>query len=229
MQIGMCEHSETGRQLHCSLQERCTRRPVPAAEPPACRVPHLGGCGVLCEAVVVAGAVIPGWVAPGDREVVDCHRLAADQCDRLRADGGNGNFEAGVVAAVGWVVGLGRSPIADEEVLASAEAAEAEFFAAGEVEFGTSPRGAVVPVEAAQGVGRTLAWLLGWEPRPPVALPRRPVPSAEQLFDEALAAEPHRRWLPEERELARSAAVREAGRLAELAARADALAQSPSA
>jgi hypothetical protein len=66
-------------------------------------------------------------------------------------------------------------------------------------------------------------WLLGWERRPPVPLPRRPVPSVEQLYEEALAAEPHRTWLPEERNAAWSAAQREAARLAELAARADAL------
>ena len=161
----------------------------------------------------------------GDQQVADCHRLAADRCDRLRAARrGEGNYEAGVVAALGWVVGVGHSPIANVRLAASPEAAKAEILAAGEVEFGTSPRGAVVPTEAAQGIGKTLAWLLGWESRPPVPLPRRPAPSAEQLFEEALAAEPHRRWLPEERNAARLAALRESARLAELAERADKLA-----
>ena len=63
--------------------------------------------------------------------------------------------------ALSWVVGTARSPITDLDRPVDPGAVEAEFFAAGEVEFGTSPRGAVVPVEAAQAVGRTLAWLLG--------------------------------------------------------------------
>src|SRR5829696_6535914 len=173
----------------------------------------------------MARAAIPSWVVPADHQVADCHRLAADRCDRLREAGrGDGNYEAGVVAALGWVVGVGLSPITDVGLAASAGAAEAECLAAGEVESGTSPRGAVVPAEAAQGVGKTLGWLLGWDLRPPVPLPRRPAPSAEQLFEEALAAEPHRRWLPEERNAARLAALRESARLAELAELADKLA-----
>jgi hypothetical protein len=40
--------------------------------------------------------------------------------------------------------------------------AEGEFFVAGAVEFDESPLSAVVTAETAQGVGRTLSWLLGW-------------------------------------------------------------------
>lgn len=171
---------------------------------------------------VIRPAVMPTWVVPADQQVIDCGRLAAAV---VRAAGrGELPYEAGVLAAVSWVRGASRSPITDEAEPATAEAVEAEWFAAGEVELGGSPRGAVVPADAAQGVRRTLAWLLGREPRPPVPLPRRPVPTAEELYVEALAAQPYRAWLPEEREAARSAAARESARLARLAARADALA-----
>ena len=167
----------------------------------------------------MVGAAVPSWVVPGREQVVDCRRLAGDGADR---PAGAASYEAGVVGTLDWVAGLGRSPVTDADLSASAEAAEAEFFAAGEVEFGVSRRGAVVSAEAAQGVSRTLAWLLGWEQRPPVSLPRRPVPTAEQLYEEALAAEPHRTWLPEERNgPGRRRSGRQA-RLGELAARAHA-------
>jgi hypothetical protein len=63
---------------------------------------------------------------------------------------------------------------------------ESEFFVAGGVELGDSQLSAVVTTAAAQSVGRTLSWLLGWERQPPVELPRRPVPTAEQLYDQAV-------------------------------------------
>jgi hypothetical protein len=158
------------------------------------------------------GARRPEWVAPAEQQLLDCLRLAV----------GSGTFEAGVVAALGWVLGTGRRPLTDANVPASPQTAEEEFFVAGKVELGESPLSVVIPAELAQGVGRALAWLLGWEPRPPIDLPRRPVPTAKQLYDEAIAAEPWRYRLPEEQAAARLAARREAARLALLAARADA-------
>lgn len=158
---------------------------------------------------------VPAWVMPDEPQVIDCGRLAAAVA--------SGEYEAGVAEAVAWVVGRSLAPIIGEELDPTPEAAEAEWFAAGEVELGRSPRGAVVPASTAQGVRRTLAWLLGRDPNPPIPLPRRPVPTAEELYAEALAAEPHRSWLPEDRQAARSTALREAARLAHLAARADSL------
>jgi hypothetical protein len=177
-----------------------------------------------CHSRRMARAVIPAWVVPAEHQVIDCHRLAAAGRDVACAFGSrDGSFEAGVAAAVSWVVGTGRSPITDRELLPTPQAVQEEFLAAGEVELERSPRCAVVPLEAGQAVRRTLAWLLGWEHRPPVPLPRRPVPSAEQLFEEARAAT-LRPWLPEERDAAWLAALREADRLVRLAARADSLA-----
>lgn len=80
---------------------------------------------------------------------------------------------------------------------ASAQAAEEEFFVAGAVEFGDSTLSAVVTAETVQGIGRTLSWLLGWQPQTPIDLPRRPAPTAEQLYDDAVAAQPRRFRLPE--------------------------------
>jgi hypothetical protein len=165
----------------------------------------------LCQAGLVALAV-PEWVEPAEQQLVDCRRLVT----------GGGRFEAGVAAALGWVLGTGRSPITGADVPASAQTAEEEFFVAGKVELGESPLSAVIPAELAQGVGRTLAWLLGWEPRSPIDLPRRPVPTAEQLYEEAVTAEPWRYRLPEEQAAGRLAAQREAARLARLAALGDA-------
>ena len=158
---------------------------------------------------------IPAWVLPDERQVVDCGILAAAVTDR--------EYEAGVAAVVDWTMGRSHSPITSDELDPAQDVAEAEWLAAGEVELGRSPRGAVVPVPTAQGARRTLAWLLGREQRPPIPLPRRPVPTPEELYAEALAAEPQRSWLPEERQAARSTALREAARLAQLAERADSL------
>jgi hypothetical protein len=170
-------------------------------------------------------AVPPSWVMPEARQLADCFRLAADDSRRLRAGGlADGNYEAGVASTVAWVLAVGPPPVTGQPAEPRRAAAEAEMAAAGEVELGRSPRGATVPADAAQGARRTLAWLLGLDPHPPVPLPRRPLPSAEQLYEEVIAAEPHRRWLPEDHTAARLAASREADRLARLATRADSLA-----
>lgn len=164
-----------------------------------------------CQASYVDLAV-PDWVAPDSQQVVDCYRLTASS---------ESAFRRGVAAALGWVLGLAPGPLTMGNVTACPEAAEREFFVAGKVELGDSPLSAVHPPAAAQGVGRTLSWLLGWERRPPVGLPRRPPPTAEQLYEETVAAQPWRYRLPEQQLAARMAAEREARRLARLAALAD--------
>jgi hypothetical protein len=159
----------------------------------------------------------PLWVVPADQQLVDAELLAVDVADS-RA------YEAGVAAALLWVLRRRNTPLTDRDVPATQRAAEEEFFVAGAVEFDDSPLSAVVPGETAQGVGRTLSWLLGWQPEAPIDLPRRPVPTAEQLYAEAVTAEPWRFRLPEEQAAGRLAAQREATRLSWLAARADRLA-----
>lgn len=162
-------------------------------------------------------SAVPQWVVPAGQQLVDARLLAADVADS--------RFEAGVAAALRWVLQGRRTPLTDRDLPATPQAAEEEFFVAGAVEFGDSPLSAVVTAETAQGVGRTLSWLLGWQPQPPIDLPRRPVPTAEELYAEAIAGEPWRFRLPEEQEAGRLAAQREAARLASLAARADRLAE----
>jgi hypothetical protein len=111
-------------------------------------------------------AVILAWVIPDAQQVLDCVRLAGAMRDGCRAAGrGDGDYAAGVAAAAAWVIGSSPAPITGDDVPPAPEPVEAEFFAAGEVELGRSPRGAVVAVDAAQAVRRTLAWLLGWERR----------------------------------------------------------------
>jgi hypothetical protein len=158
---------------------------------------------------------VPTWVAPGAEQVADCGALAAVV---------QAQYEFGVVTALRWITGMGPSPMIGEPGAATRAAAEAEYFLAGQVEMGESPQSATIPTATAQGVLRTLAWVLGWEIDPPVDLPRRPVPTADQLYGEAVAAEPWRYHLPEEQAAGRLAAQRQAARLARLAARADELA-----
>jgi hypothetical protein len=169
----------------------------------------------LCQAAPVASAV-PHWVVPTREQVSDAELLATDVAQPR-------TYEAGVVAALRWVLGDAHSPLTDLDSPATADAAEEEFFVAGAVEFDDSPLSAVTSAATAQGVGRTLSWLLGWQRQPPIDLPRRPVPTAEQLYEEAVAAEPWRFRLPEEQAAGRLAARRETVRLSRLAARADGL------
>lgn len=155
---------------------------------------------------------VPFRVAPSDQQVADCVALAT----AVRAP-----YEDGVGAALRWVTGASPSPVTGMKQPATREAAETEFFVTGRVELGESPLSATIPAATAQGVLRTLAWLLGWENDPPVPLPRRPVPTAEELYAEATGAEPWRYRLPEEQAAGRLDAQREAARLSRLAARAD--------
>jgi hypothetical protein len=158
---------------------------------------------------------VPTWITPGARQLADCVVLAAEV---------QAQYEFGVVTALRWITGRDPSPITGEPAAVTRAAAEAEYFIAGQVELGESPLSATIPPATAQGVLRALAWLLGWETNPPIELPRRPVPTADQLYDEAVAAEPWRYRLPEDQAAGRLAAQRQAARLARLATRADELA-----
>jgi hypothetical protein len=151
------------------------------------------------------------WVVLDEQRLRDCRRLvtAAEP------------FLTGVSAALGWVLDGGPAPLTPTGAVASRKAAEAEYFVAGKVELGESPLSAVVDPATTQGIARTLAWLLGWEREPPIEMPRRPVPTTDQLYAEAVAAESWRYELPEEQATGRLAAEREAARLARLVAEAD--------
>jgi len=182
--------------------------------------PHLvlleypGLHGVLWDAAPMA---VADWPVPTEQQLTDCRRLADSRA-------ANSAYDAGVSSTVSWIGGAGNSPLTSQPPPASRAAAEQEFHVAAEVELEDSPLSAVISTATAQAVRRTLAWLLGLDEHPPIELPRRPVPTARQLYDEAVAAEPWRYDLPEARAAAQLAAAREAARLAELAARADELA-----
>jgi hypothetical protein len=169
-----------------------------------------GPAAVAAESALMSVTVL-AWMVPDEQRLRDCRKLVTAAKP----------FLAGVSAALGWVLDGGPAPLTPTGAVASRAAAEAEYFVAGKVELGESPLGAVIDPATAQGVARTLAWLLGWEREPPIELPRRPVPTADQLFAEAIAAEPWRYELPEEQAIARLAAEREEARLARLAAEAD--------
>jgi transcriptional regulator with XRE-family HTH domain len=163
-----------------------------------------------------APMAVADWPVPTEQQLTDCRRLAASRA-------ANSPYDAGVSSTLRWIGGVGNSPLTSQPPPASRVAAEQEFHVAADVELEDSPLSAVIPAATAQGVRRTLAWLLGLDHHPPIELPRRPVPAARQLYDEALAADPWRYDLPEARAAAQLAAVREAARLAEMAARADEL------
>jgi hypothetical protein len=159
---------------------------------------------------------VADWLVPTEQQLTDCRRLADSRAV-------NSPYDAGIMSTVRWISGVGNSPLTSQPPPASRAGAEQEFHVAAQVELEDSPLSAVIPTATAQGVRRTLAWLLGLDQHPPIELPRRPVPSARQLYEEAVAAEPWRYDLPEARAAAQLAAVREAARLAGLAARADEL------
>lgn len=162
---------------------------------------------------------VPDWVAPPERQLTDCRLLA----EAAYGPASDRPYLAGIASALRWVVGTQRSPLTEAENPASPASAEEEFFVAGKVELQQSPLSAAVPAAQAQGVARALAWVLGWEHSPPIDLPRRPVPSAAQLYEEAVTAEPWKYRLPERQLAARLVADREAARLTRLAAYVDSL------
>jgi hypothetical protein len=175
-------------------------------------------------------AVIPAWVTPSAQAVADAHRIA----HVTGAETGDVAARA-VAASINWVTGGQLAPLTERTELPTRELVTAEWLLAGSVEHGTtmvwgsvSP---VVPVTLdrrwAAGTSAALGWLLGCTDRPPVRIPRRlpdgSVPTAEQLYDEMLAARPHAAWTPEMRAEARRRAAQAAvtsQRLADLAARA---------
>lgn len=179
----------------------------------------------------------PSWAAVSPAQVEDAHWLAyADFADS------DSQWAAGIAATMAWVRGGRDAPITNRgERPVTRELATAEMWAAGSVRGGP----ARTPLEAicadlkvpfvpavvsdplwADGAWRTLRWLTGTGGQaPPVELPVRSsagavLPAAE-LAERAIAAAPHREWLPEDRAALRRSAERQATRSQELAARID--------
>jgi hypothetical protein len=129
-----------------------------------------------------AQAVIPAWVVPAHRRVVELHYLVYRFVEVV----GTAHFR-GQLAAVEWVVGRGSAPVTGRPDRATWPQARAESWVAlcvaaqapeptgrDWVRLGVQPRLATVDdPDWAHGAWRTLAWLLGVRPEPPVELPER--------------------------------------------------------
>jgi len=147
------------------------------------------------------GAVpaLPGWVVPARSEVSDLEWLAYRlwQCD------GAGEVAAGVNATAQWVAGggSGRSPatgvvaqpVTEEMARAEMDAALRAYHAA------SRATDREYLARWAVGIWRTLGWLLGLpDMHVPYVIPRRhPEPdwrtlSAQELYDQAMRADPQR-------------------------------------
>ena len=127
-------------------------------------------------------AVIPAWVVADHRQVVELNYLAYALATKVDSVHGQGQL-----AAVEWVTGGRVSPMThrDEPVswaLARAESWVALCVAANNNEpppsdwamLGVEPRPwGAGDGDFAHGAWRTLAWLLGVRPDPPIELPRR--------------------------------------------------------
>jgi hypothetical protein len=182
----------------------------------------------------------PAWAAPSRREIDDLHWLAY----RARRELGQPSY-SGISRTLAWVRGGRAAPITGRtDIPVTRELATAEKWAANAastpdltpppLEYISAQLGVVhvapQPVDAdlADGAWRALRWLLG-EPgqSPPLPLPVRhvdgTVPTADELYDIALAAAPDRFRLPEQRAELRSRVEQNARRYRDLAAAIDAV------
>lgn len=175
----------------------------------------------------------PDWASPSRTEIADLHWLAYRA--QLEMDS---PWAAGVAAAVSWVRGGRVAPVTERDDTPVTKAlAEAEMWAA-VVALGDGPPPPVegisarlgVPYRApcttnpdwAQGVWRALRWLTGTGGQvSPIALPVRhtggSVPTADELFDLAVAVAPQAFRQPEERIALRDRVEANARRYRELA------------
>jgi hypothetical protein len=175
-------------------------------------------------------AVVPAWVVPNPTEVRDCHLIAHRAFRESRSD-----RMGGVYAAVNWVTGGQRAPVTEREEPPTVVLVRAEMWVALSIgdglppltprmwtDIGAEPREARTDNRLwCRGVDAVLGWLIGVQKDPPFALPRRPVPTVEELYQEALAAKPHGFWPPEDRQRVRFQAEKDAVRFRALAAYAD--------
>lgn len=127
-------------------------------------------------------AVIPAWVVPAHKQVVELHFLAYRLAEVI-----DDAEPGGRLAAVEWVVGLAPAPVTQRRDAASWEQVRAESWVALCVAADapaptvadwarlgvTAEPAATADVEWAYGAWRTLAWFLGVRSDPPVELPER--------------------------------------------------------
>lgn len=185
----------------------------------------------------VREAVFVPWVVPSARQVSDLRWLAG----RAWLEQGS-PWVGGVIAAAGWVDDhrYGPGPITGRtEKPVTRTLAEAECWAA--LAAGDEPGGASFPLESVcaelgvdywppkfrnrvyvDGAWRTLRWLLGAEGQAaPLRLPVRDadgsVPTAEQLYAQAVERDPFLAGSPEQRQALRSRVDAEAHRSRALA------------
>lgn len=155
----------------------------------------------------------PDWVVPPGRQVADCLYLA-----HASVQNGGRPAIAAVAASVNWVTGGQLAPLTERADAPTEPVARAEWMLAyAPMEPGIWRDLGVTPAEPVtddqgwrNGVSLTLGWLLGAHPRPPLELPRRnpdgALMTADQLYQEERAANPHRTWMPEQRHEARTRA-----------------------
>jgi len=179
--------------------------------------------------------VEPTWITPSCSELADLHVLAF----REYRDTGSVKAEA-MGATAAWIRGGRNAPVTfREEQPVTKVFAKAEMWAAVHVDTGDVPLGSLcrdLGVSYAPAVVTNLVWSLGVEEvlrwltadplerrKPPIPLPRRnpdgSVATAEELYQQAMAAEPHRHWGPEERHALRNRTEVDAIRSERLAAR----------
>jgi hypothetical protein len=184
----------------------------------------------------MATAVVPAWVVPSAREVADLHWLAWREADDV------GSPRAlGVEGVLSWLAGNAPAPVtARVGVPTTRPAAETELRAAGAAQAGVPAARALVAAELgvpewnpaprpaawSNAVYETLRWLLGHDgQRPPLPLPVRHADgstlSADEVYDQAMRADPTRFVLPEQRSALRVEATRTAARHRRLAERID--------
>ncbi len=127
-------------------------------------------------------AVVPVWVIADHRQVKELYYLAYALATKVNSVHGQGQL-----AAVDWVTGGRVSPMTHREEPVSWALARAESWVALTVAarngeppasdwamLGVEPRPWVSgDGDFAHGAWRTLAWLLGVRPDPPIELPRR--------------------------------------------------------
>jgi hypothetical protein len=181
-------------------------------------------------------AVIPQWVTPAVQQVEDYHRLAYAGARETGSA-----LMGGHSAAVGWLTSSWPAPVTSrddpvteqlvrvERMLATAvESGRSGLHPGLWAEFGVAPREPVkTDRDWCRGAALALGWLTGVHDRPTLRLPRRlpdrSTPTADDLYDEAVAARPHAAWLPEQQRGAWAQAEHDAAlyrRLAALAASA---------
>lgn len=172
----------------------------------------------------------PTWATPPPSEIADEMWLAC----AAHVDGDRPVF-TGVMAATAWVRGGRSAPVTERgEQPVTRGLAEVEEWAALvahepsmrtnlpvdsiAADAGVSWREPLrVDADYARGAWRALRWILGMpDARPPLPVPLRnpdgTLVTADQLYEQTIAANPHRDWEPEQRLEARNWAAAEAAR-----------------